>query len=329
VDPYVDALRDSTDPSIAYRAHRLLDEAPEDDASQRRRRRLVVDTPNVRRLLAHRRADGTIRHGNEYHAYRKFQGAHWTMAALAELGYPPGDHGLAAVVDQIHRWLTSTQHLSPPSTQVIDGQANRVRRCASQEGLAMWYLHELDLADDRVDTLAARLVEFQWPDGGWNCDKNPLARTSSVQETLLPLRGLARHLKAGHDTPATRHAIDRAAEFLLERRLLWRRRDGAPIRPGWGRDPLRTHWPIRWYDVLSALVAMAEGGRLDDPRCTDALALLATKRLKSGGFPAEERTARISEVLVSGGTFADWGPCGGTRANPYVSIDATWVLRST
>ena len=31
--------------------------------------------------------------------------------------------------------------------------------------------------------------------------------------------------------------------------------------------------------------------------------------------------------MTSGGTFADWGPTGRTHANPYVSVDATWVLR--
>jgi hypothetical protein len=328
MDPYVEGLRDSTDPSIAYRAHRLLDDPPEDDEDQCRRRQQVVETRNVHRLLAHRRPDGTIRHGREYHAYRKFQGAHWTMASLAELGYPPGDQHLMPLVEQIHEWLTSRQHLRPPSTQVISGQEDRIRRCASQEGLAIWYLHELELADERVDALVARMIECRWPDGGWNCDKNPTARTSSVQETLLPLRGLARHIRAGHDAPPAQEAVERAAEFLLDRRLLWRRHDGAPIRPMWGRDPMRIQWPIRWYDVLSALTVMAEVGRIDDPRCADALAVLAAKRLTTGGFPAEERTARTTNVVASGGTFADWGPPGHTQANPYVSIDATWVLRS-
>jgi hypothetical protein len=253
-------LRDSANPSIAYRAGGLLDDLPRDDEDQRRRRRRVVNTSNVRRLLAHRRPDGTIRHGNEHPAYRKFHDAHWTMASLAELGYPPGDQSLMPVVDQIHQWLTSPQHLSPPSTQVIGGQQDRIRRSASQEGLAIWYLHELELVDERLDALVARLVDCQWPDGGWNCDKDPTAQTSSVQETLLPLRGLARYVRAGQAGPAAGDAVDSAAEFLLDRPLLWRRRDGAPIRPEWGRDPMRIQWPIRWYDLLSTRSRPAPSG---------------------------------------------------------------------
>jgi hypothetical protein len=173
MDRYVEQLRDSEDPSIAYRAHRRLDGAGEDDGDQRRRRRQVAETPNARRLLSRRRQDGTVRHGNEYHGNRKFQGAHWTLAALAELGYPPRDQDLLPVVDQVYGWLTSPQHLSPPSTERISGQEDRVLRCASQEGLAIWYFHELGLVDERVDVLVSRLVDYQWPDGGWNCDKNP------------------------------------------------------------------------------------------------------------------------------------------------------------
>jgi hypothetical protein len=121
-------------------------------------------------------------------------------------------------------------------------------------------------------------------------------------------------------------AVGSAAEFLLERRLLWRHGDGRPITPTWGPDPMLIHWPIRFYDVLSALVVMTEIGRIGDPRCADAVAILAAKRLPSGGFPAEVRTATTVDTVASRGTFADWGPAGRTRPNPYVSIDATWVL---
>ena len=190
-----------------------------------------------------------------------------------------------------------------------------------------WYIHELGFAEDeRTDELVARLVGWQWPDGGWNCDKDPAARTSSVQETLLPLRGLARHGRSQPANGDVAAAVDRAAEYLLDRRLLWRRRDGDPIRPGWGADPLKIHWPIRFYDVLSALVVMTEIGRVRDPRCTDAVRLLAGKRLPGGLFPVEVRTARTFNVIASGGTFADLGPTGRTRPNPYVSIDPVWVL---
>lgn len=330
MDTWIERLQDSAEPAIAFRAHRRLSGDSDDDPAQRARRLRIASSDNVRRILAHRHRDGTIRHRNETGAYRKWQGPHWTLACLAELGYPPADPELQPLVDQVFAWLLAPRHLLPPSTAVLPGQADRVRRCASQEGLALWYLHELGFAEDeRTEELAERLVRWQWPDGGWNCDKDPRARTSSVQETLLPLRGLARHGRSRLGSGDLTSTVEAAAEFLLERRLLWRRRDGRPIDPEWGADPLRIQWPIRFYDVLSALVVMTEIGRIRDPRCSDGVRLLASKRLPGGGFPAEVRTARTVDVIVSGGTFADWGPTGRTRPNPYVSIDATWVVRSS
>jgi hypothetical protein len=275
-------------------------------------------------LLNHRQADGTI----ATHPYKKWQGPHWTLHSLAQLGYPPGDESLRPLLEQVHRRLLSPQHLRPPSTAILPGQADRVRRCASQEGVAVWYSLKLGLADERTEELVSSLVTWQWPDGGWNCDKRPQALTPSFQETLLPLRGLALYVTTGRDLAAQAEVSwDRAAELLLSRRLLWRRRDGMPIRPDWGGDPLLIQYPVRFYDLLLPLVVMTEIGKVSDPRCSDALDLLEGKRLADGGFPVELRTAVTSPRLISRGTFADWGPAGHRRSNPFVTAEAELVLR--
>ena len=72
----------------------------------------------------------------------------------------------------------------------------RVRRCASQEGNCIFYSLALGLADERTEELVARLIKWQWEDGGWNCDKRPEAAISSFNETLIPLRGLAWYAKS-------------------------------------------------------------------------------------------------------------------------------------
>ncbi len=268
---------------------------------------------------------GRVPHG----AYRKWQGPHWTLVSLAQIGYR-GDARLAPLLAHVHRWLTAPAFFKPPSTAVLPGQADRVRHCSSMEGNAIWYSVALGLADETTDDLVVRLADWQWPDGGWNCDKRPEATVSSMQETLIPLRGLVWYAASGrpHATLARRTA-DAAAEYVLARRVLWRRRDGRPVDPDWGGDPLLIHYPIRFYDVLFALLVLAEAGRLDDPRCADALDVLQGKRLPSGGFPAELRTATRSDSIRSRGTFADWGPMGRRSANPFVTAEAESVLART
>ncbi len=259
-------------------------------------------------------------------AYRKWQGPHWTLTSLAQIGFR-GDVALGPLLVQVHRWLTGPAFFRPPSTAVLPGQPDRVRHCASMEGNAIWYSVALGLADETTDDLVVRLADWQWPDGGWNCDKRPEAAVSSMQETLIPLRGLVWYAASGRPHAAlARRTVDAAAEYVLARRVLWRRRDGCPIDPDWGGNPLSIHYPIRFYDVLFALLVLAEAGRLEDPRCADALDLLQGKRLPSGGFPAELRTATRSDSIRSRGTFADWGPMGRRSANPFVTAEAESVL---
>jgi hypothetical protein len=195
------------------------------------------------------------------------------------------------------------------------------------EGNTIWSQLILGIIDEkRVPMLVDRLIGFQWPDGGWNCDKRPAARTSSVQETLLPLRGLAAWARATGDTRAQR-AARAAAEFLLARRLLWRKRDGAIIAPEWGGPVDKVHYPIRFYDVLSALVVMAEMGLARDGRGRDALEVLECKRLADGTFPVEWTNVRRADHVETRGTYADWGPLHKRKGNPLVTVDALYVLR--
>ena len=140
------------------------------------------------------------------------------------------------------------------------------------------------------------------------------------RDTMVRLSETLRH-------PRALAAADRAAELLLSRRLLWRRRDGALIRPDWGKPVDRIQFPIRFYDVLYALEVMRDLGRLDDPRCAPGLAMLESKRLPDGGFPLDERIGTTSPVVASRATYAYWGPAGRTRGNPLVTVAALGVLR--
>jgi hypothetical protein len=223
--------------------------------------------------------------------------------------------------------MFSPAFLKPPSTAIYPDQPERPRRCASMEGNAIWSQLELGIVDEsRVPLLADRLLAMQWPDGGWNCDKRRGARTSSVQETLIPLRGLAAWHRATGDKRSGAGAR-RAAEFLLQRRLLWRKGNDALIVPEWGGPVNQIHYPIRFYDVLSALLVMTEMGRVRDPRCRKALDLLEGKRLADGMFPVEWTNVKRAPRIVSRGTYADWGPLQKKKGNLLVTIDALHVLR--
>ena len=315
-----DSLCAHKDPVVAHRARRLLAGESEQSPAMRRLRRSIGTAKMAQRLLMGLRMERS-------NPYRKWQGPHWTLYSLAEIGFPAGEKALLPLRDRVLDWMFAPAFLKPPSTAIYPDQPERPRRCASMEGNTIWSQLTLGIVDEkRVPLLVERLIAFQWPDGGWNCDKRPAAHTSSVQETLLPLRGLAHWARASGDKRA--HGAARsAAEFLLERRLLWRTRDGGLIVPEWGGPVDKVHYPIRFYDVLSALVVMAEMGHAKDERCRDAIDLLERKRLADGMLPVEWTNVRRADQIESRGTYADWGPIHKRKGNPFVTVDALYVLR--
>ena len=327
----VERLLASDDPCIRYRA--LVDLCGVSPASPqiRRLREAIRSSRRVTRLLSLRGEDGRI----EGSVYAKFTGAHWVLADLADIGYPPGDASLVPLRDQVYeRWLAAehtrertvdreaARYKSGPGVPIIDGRA---RRHASQEGNALYATLVLGLADERADQLTANLIRWQWPDGGWNCDRKTAAGTSSFHETLLPMRGLAWHAKVT-GSRASQQAADRAAEVFLKRRLFRRLSDGTVIHDSF----LRLRYPAYWhYDILIALKVMVEAGYIDDPRCAAALDVLESRRLPDGGWRAEGKHYRAVEGPVNGGALVDWGPVSRRQVmNPFVTLDALYVLRA-
>ena len=164
----------------------------------------------VRGLLRGQKRDG----GFGGHPYQKWGGAHWRLVSLVELGVP-ADERLLAAAETVLDWLTSDGHRK--RIQAIDGLT---RRCGSQEGNALAVCCRLGMATDaRVELLARSLAEWQWPDGGWNCDKKASGRRSSFNESLPPMWGLHEYWAATGETWA-RDSADLTAELFLEHDLL-------------------------------------------------------------------------------------------------------------
>ncbi|MCK4275463.1 MAG: hypothetical protein KAX78_03050 [Phycisphaerae bacterium] len=284
-----------------------------DSPKIRKLRREIQHSPLTRRLLSEVGEDGKI----PYHPYKKWRGAHWVLAQLAELGYPPDDESLRPLADQVLNWAVN---LRP---KIIEG---RVRRCASQEGNALFSTITLGLADGRCSEIAQHLIEWQWADGGWNCDKKPAACHSSVHESLIPIRGLSLYADWRNSTKA-RAAADRGAEYFLARRMFRRLSTGEVIRPRF----LKFQYPYYWhYTILFGLKVIAETHRIADGRCREALDLLEAKRLSDGGFPAQTKRYTTGPAAtarcVTGNSLVRWGVTSATQMNQFVTAEVLGVL---
>lgn len=328
----VNALLKSAEPSIRWktRVHVLGEDRRSKPvrALQEEIRRSV----RVRALLSRRAELG--RPGAAQKAYQKWHGVHWVLASLADLGYPEGDESLHPLRDRaLELWLGPSyfkefEARSKEASYGRDGvpiMRGRYRRCGSQQGSALYSLITLGIADERAASLAERLLHWQWPDGGWNCDRDPAADTSSFMETLLPMLGLAAYARSQKDGAASK-AVKKASEVFLRRKLFKRVSDGKVIH----KEFVALHYPLYWhYDFLHGLKAMVRIGRIRDPRCADALELLEKKRLPDGGWPAERRYYRVSpKVMVANSDYVDWGGTAAKRMNEWVTVDALAVLRA-
>jgi hypothetical protein len=227
------------------------------------------------------------------HPYDKWRGAYWRLISLVELGADRETPGVLAAVDRTLAWLASPRRLSEIHTRVIDG---RVRRCASQDGRGLWACCRLGIEDDRLDTLAASLVDTQWPDGGWNCDRRPGCTHSSFHETWGPVQGLA--------ACGATEAAARGADFLLRHRLVFSERTGKPAHPVF----LELAYPPYWrYDALVGLTTLDRAVGLDDERAADALDLLESKRRPDGTWRPERRWWKRPGSKGSNVDVVDWG----------------------
>ena len=270
----------------------------------------VLSGRKVRALLDGQGTDG----GFGVHPYRKWTGAHWRLVSLVEMEVPAGEPRAVAALETVLRWLTGPSYRA--AVRPVDG---RFFRDASMEGNALAVACRLGQASDaRVGLLAQSLIEWQWPDGGWNCDRGATGRRSSFHETHAPMWGLWEYARATGDRSAA-HAAGRAAELFLDHRVFRRGGSGDPIHPSW----VVLHYPPYWhYDVLQALLLLARMGRVRDERAGDALDLLEHRRLPDGRWRpgaywwAMPGSARAPEVV-------DWGRGG---PNEMLTLNALRVL---
>lgn len=233
------------------------------------------------------------------HPYAKWQGAHWRLASLVEIAPDDAQPAARRAAEQVLGWLANPRR--PRRFPTIDG---RVRRCASQEGLALYSCCRIGMTDDaRLRMISESLVATQWPDGGWNCDRHREATHSSFNETWAPTMGLAVYARdTGHRD--ARAAADRAAEFLLSHNVFQSHRTGEPAHPAF----TRLRWPPYWhYDALVGLVTLDRSVGLGDPRTSDALDLVESRRHEDGTWRPEGKWWKRPGSKGSNVEAVDWG----------------------
>ncbi|HSK06941.1 MAG TPA: hypothetical protein VK990_05425 [Acidimicrobiia bacterium] len=196
----------------------------------------------------------------------------YTLLLLRELGLDPASdqaRRAVALVRDNSRWDHDGQ-------RYFDGE---VEPCINGKTVALGAYFGQD-----VDGVVARLLGEQLDDGGWNCEAERGSIRSSFNTTIAVLEGLLEYEVAKDASADVTAARLRAQEYLLERRMYRRLSTGEVADPAWTHFSFPTYWH---YDVLRGLDYLRSAGVAPDERCTEAIALVESKRGPDGRWLLE------------------------------------------
>ncbi len=278
----------ASDPAIRWQVLRDLLDAPEPIWKAERAK---VETEGWgARLLSHQDADGQwaggafIPAGFDPHEWSE-RGQPWTatcfsLSQLREFGLDPSSSRARETVELIggnSRWDEGGQ----PYWQ------GEVEECINGRTVADGAYFGVD-----VSAIVERLIGEVQADGGWNCERANGSLRSSFASTINVLEGLLEFERATGGTPRSRAARRAGEDYLLKRHLFRRLSTGEPA----DKRFLCLCHPSRWhYDILRALDYFRAAGLLSgaapDPRLSEAIGHLRSKRLENGTWPLDWRPA--------------------------------------
>jgi hypothetical protein len=157
----IDWLLESGEPGIRLQAERdLMGKRLAWTADQ------VLAGPIARELLSGQQKDG----GFGVHPYQKWMGAHWRLVSLVEVGMPSGEQRVMAALESVLAWFARDAAKERPEDALRIRDLYRVHGSIYANALAVATRLGTE-SDPRTKDIADRLVLWQWPDGGWNCDR--------------------------------------------------------------------------------------------------------------------------------------------------------------
>jgi hypothetical protein len=305
-------LHELNDPILDYKIKKDLQIHVLDETEEKKMLTKIKSSAKVKSLLSEVDPTGII----PCDPYSKWFGTHWVLTTLAEIGYPQKDKSISGLIDQAYAWLSGFRN----SWKVVNGKI-RTHPCIF--GNAVYYISKLGFIDERINNLIGMIMETRWQDGGWNCDRKPEARISSLSPTRLVLRGLNEfNRQAGNRE--IKKMIDDAVPLLTDREIFLTKKTKKLIHPSMAElsYPAFFH-----YNSLSALKTLADIG-FKNTGCLDrALDSIEEKELKTGGFPSEKKRYSFSQNHKTRSMLAEWGPTGKTRMNGYVTVEVLSILK--
>lgn len=251
-------LLEPSQPAVRYLTLRdLLDGTSRRDLAEARRAAAAKGW--VANILSKQKPDGRWLEKDQDLYRPKYISTNWMLLALSDLGVTKEDPRIARACAL---WMDT---YSREDGGFDTPGANHSEHCLT--GNTARALIKFGYADDpRVRRALDLLVKEQKRDGGWHCFPS---RTGTI-DAWEGMSAFAAYPRAKW-TRSMRSAVERGAEFYLERRLC---REGSRYDP-W----FRFHFPYHYYyDILVGLEFMTSLGFGGDRRMNQAISYLKRKK---------------------------------------------------
>lgn len=303
-------LGKDADPSIRYRVLRELLDKPLDDPAVVREQKQIGRKGWAAQilLLQHPGGQWDTAGTSAFELYRpKYVATNWRLLVLSDLGVSGRHPRVARAVRLFFRRFAGPSGGLGYRGSEVCFTGNAVRMLAR-----FGYLK-----DPRVQPAIDWLVRHQKSDGGWHCFPSRTG-TLDAWEALAAFAALP----APRRTASIEHAIERGAEFYLDRGLL---REGRTPYAPW----TRLHYPVHYYyDLLVGLDTLTALGYGDDPRMRPALDKLKGMRNQDGSWnmDALHPDSEDPEYQVRG-PFYPFGLEVAGRRSRWITTTALAVLQ--
>ena len=263
----------------------------------------------------------------------KFTATVWQLMLLGEMGVP----WTPWIESAVERVVAQHQMENGAFCWRRLGGRGKVEEEPCLTGNMLRTMLVFGYADDpRVSKGLNWFPEFQFDDGGWNCDYPSYNPThSSFMSTIEPLWAYS-EVPRSRWTRRMKNSIERGAEFLLAHRVYKSHHDWRPVQlrgmtKVFGDDiVMKFHFPMYYYyDALHGLRVLTKLGYQDDERISDAVHLLFSKMTPEGrwlldGDWVRERHDRDRKTLVALEQLA--GPSKWVTLNCYRVLAKTGGL---
>jgi hypothetical protein len=303
----VDWLLDS-DPAIRWQVMRDLTAASAEDVARERAR--VATEGWGARLLALQAEDG--RWGGGTYLPRGLSTSS-SLSLLRLIGLDPTSDEARRAIALVKEKVTWEYDDRP----FFEGE---VEPCVNGMAVAIGAYFGED-----VSGIVDRLLGDQMADGGWNCEQENGSVRGSFNSTIAVLEGLLEHEHATGGSAEVSAARRRGEEYLLERRLLRRLSTDEVIENEWTRLTQFPFPPYWHFDVLRGLDYLRNAGREPDPRMTEAIEAVESRREPDGRWvlddPFEDHPLHFP-IDEGAGKPSRWNTLRATRVLRWVGRTA-------